>query len=91
MALTIAISGNFENSVAMSGISPTSARPPLRDSEWLRRVAPQLAAARDAVTTIEYALIGLFIMVAIAGGVSGYGGSLGNYMAAAFGAIAASM
>lgn len=62
-----------------------------RRTAALRRAGHRLIAARDAVTTLEYALMGLFIMVAIAGSVSGYGGSLGAYLANTFSSLASNM
>ena len=46
---------------------------------------------RAAVTTLEYALMGLMICAAIAGSVAGFTGSTGAMMASAFSQIAAAM
>lgn len=47
--------------------------------------------ARRGVTSIEYAIMGAFIMVAIAASVGGFTGGLGSLMKASFGHIAAAM
>jgi hypothetical protein len=56
-----------------------------------RVCAARLLADRAAVTTLEYALMGLMICAAIAGSVVGFAGGTGNLMASAFSQIAAAM
>ncbi len=46
---------------------------------------------RAAVTSIEYALMGALVSLAIIGGVAGYSGSLGSMMNATFLRIASAM
>lgn len=50
-----------------------------------------LCADRSAVTALEYALMGAFVMGAIIAAVSGYGGGLGALMVSSFAAVTASM
>jgi Flp pilus assembly pilin Flp len=51
----------------------------------------RFAAERRGVTSIEYALLGVFITVAIAGSVAGFTGGLGSLMANSFAKIASAM
>ena len=55
------------------------------------RRRPGLGADRAGVTSLEYALMGAFIMGTIVAAVSGFTGGLGSLMASSFAAVAASM
>jgi len=50
-----------------------------------------LSGDRAGVTSIEYALMGALVSLAIIGGVAGYSGSLGAMMSATFTKIATAM
>ena len=60
------------------------------DAMW-RPAWASLAADCRGVTSLEYAIMGAFIMVAIAASVGGFTGGLGAMMTNTFGSIGASM
>jgi Flp pilus assembly pilin Flp len=63
----------------------------IRCAAAVRRVAVRLVRHREAVTSLEYAIMGSLICAAIAASVYGFATGLGGNMAGTFGLLASKM